>query len=671
MASSSAAGGARGVGAASDVDAAILRATLTEAAFSSGRAKRMVLPWEEGGLELIFGESTLDTMLSVVPSRVEYPTPDVPAEPVESQARVAKRARLFDPDRPCFADVIRFNMKVSDQDLEDGRWRKGLEKWFVLLTEDPSVSLVGSSVCGLPLVDAFQVLRELFGLKSASTVDKRASSLMRFIKWMHAERPFGRAFPFNTKSIDEYVKHLKEMEAKVGAVDGFFEAVRFAVHVVGVSHVEESHHLFSPWSKGYQGLLQSRKPERVKAAVLKVEQVFFLENFLRDDKMDIQDRYADGCFLFCLYSRSRISDIRQVHSLVWDVVGTGDQITGFIECATRCHKTAKQAAVQGVSMPLVAPINGIADFSWGLVFKEVAESAGLPLDAGRKGPLLPAPDECGGWTQRSVSTVEAGEWLRALLEKGSMLSSGVSGHSLKHTTLDWCGKFGLEDVHQTLLGHHSLKKATMYAYMRDKLASPLREYERMLNAVKHSLFLPDSTRSGLFPAGEASEHSGPAPFGLFGAAGQSADGSLEGSPGLVDLEVGAGPIEEGGVGEEQSDAEEGSSSSSSSSSSSESSEDDWVGGLDAMTKVHVPLTSLPAITLEHWQHQRTRTIHTCAVGTSSGLFMCGRKQTSDFRLIDVSSFYDVRLCEVCRKSKPLKDSGSVVAALEQAQRGSE
>ena len=66
--------------------------------------------------------------------------------------------------------------------------------------------------------------------------------------------------------------------------------------------------------------------------------------------------------------------------------------------------------------------------------------------------------------------------------------------------LDWCGKYGLSDKDQTLLGHHALKGESMYSYMRDKLASPLRAYEQMLQSVRHALFLPDSTRSGMFSA---------------------------------------------------------------------------------------------------------------------------------------------------------------------------
>ena len=149
-------------------------------------------------------------------------------------------------------------------------------------------------------------------------------------------------------------------------------------------------------------------------------------------------------------------------------------------------------------MPLVAPVNGVTENAWRPRFVAVAQAAGLPLASERQGPLLPAPRDSGEWGERAVTSDKAGNWLRALLSRGHKCTDGVTGHSLKSTTLDWCGKYGLQELEQTLLGHHALKGATMYAYMRDKLAAPLRSYEGMLGSIRKGLFLPDATRSGLF-----------------------------------------------------------------------------------------------------------------------------------------------------------------------------
>ena len=292
-------------------------------------------------------------------------------------------------------------------------------------------------------------LRELFGRKSHSTVDKRGSSLLKYIKFMQERHPHRPAFPLSTFCTDLYIRHLRATNAKASQVSSFVEAVRFAVHVVGLSADDSNAgKLFSPWALGFQGMLTAGKDERSPSLVLTVKQVECLEESLWDESLGLVDRYASGVFLFCLYSRSRISGIRQV--------------------------------------------------PWGLQFVKLSEQVGLPFSSRDKGPLLPAPAQVGGWSGRAVSSAEAGRWLRALLSRCNACGDGVSGHSLKSTTLDWCGKYGMSDKDQTLLGHHALKGESMYSYMRDKLAAPLRAYEQMLLSIRHALFLPDSTRSGMF-----------------------------------------------------------------------------------------------------------------------------------------------------------------------------
>ena len=86
------------------------------------------------------------------------------------------------------------------------------------------------------------------------------------------------------------------------------ESLRFAVHVVGLSAADDSNKLFSPWATGFQGLLQASKAERSPSLVLTVLQVLFLEETLWDESLELIDRYAAGVFLFCLFSRTRISD---------------------------------------------------------------------------------------------------------------------------------------------------------------------------------------------------------------------------------------------------------------------------------------------------------------------------------------------------------------------------
>ncbi|CAE7296178.1 car, partial [Symbiodinium sp. CCMP2592] len=536
-------------------------------------------------------------------------------------------------------------VKASDAELEAAAWQRSLEKWHFMLTLDSSVSLVGASLAGLGPVEGMQALRELFGRKKEATVKKRASSLLRYVKYLQEHRPFSSPFPFTTETADEYIRHLRNCKVKAGTIDSFTEAVRFAIHVVGIGCAGDPSKLFSPWSVGLRGLMQTQKPERVPALVLTVEQVDYLECCLDDTELDIQDRYACGAFLFCAYSRSRISDIKRVLHFFIDTVMEGTEIYGYLECATRDHKTSHQASVQGMSMPLVAPVCGVRSEPWGPKFVAIAASAGLPLDSDKDGPLLPAPLEGGGWGKRSVTTDEAGGWLRSLLSKGNKCSDGVTGHSLKATTLDWCGKFGISEPAQVLLGHHALKGSAMYAYMRDKLAAPLREYEGMLRAIRRSLFLPDATRSGLFkphpeaepapkvdglcgePSSDKSWQAVENPFldqgdnrSAFEASGNEEDHyrAVAETP-----EEAAGSVLEdifNPVGEPAADAT-GAEDSSSSSSSSDSEDSEAPAGADWV---------------DAFKNDRTMTIHSVAVGSSGEVFTCGRKRTQDYSKITQS-----------------------------------
>ena len=476
-----------------------LSQAINQAVFSFSEASMPKLPWEEAGLSAIFGQDPLTLVWGDSPDKVPLPIPVAPDAPLEVRAQAVKKARVFEAERPCFVRCINFRNQATDDELEKGKWQKALERWYVLVTQDPTVSLVGASIVGLDMSDGMLSLRELFGKKSHSTVDKRGSALLKYLKYMHENHPHRPAFPLSTQCTDLYIKHLKVAKAKASQVSSFTEAVRFAVHVVGMSaDASSSGQLFSPWALGYQGLLTVNKDERQPSLVLTVRQVECLEESLWDEGLGLVDRYASGAFLFCLFSRSRISDVRKVHGFVVDVVVEGDSARGFLECGTRSHKTALQTKAVGVSMPLVAPINGVRSVPWGLQFLKISDEVGLPFRTRERGPLLPAPAQAGGWTSRAVSSTEAGSWLRALLSRVNACGDGVTGHSLKSTTLDWAGKYGLSDRDQTLLGHHALKGESMYSYMRDKLASPLRAYEQMLQSVRHSLFWPDSTRSGMF-----------------------------------------------------------------------------------------------------------------------------------------------------------------------------
>ena len=173
-----------GAGDGPQPDLQYLAQTINQAVFS-GEASVPKLRWEEDGLSLIFGQDPLEVVWGYNPDKVPFPIPAAPDAPLEVKAQALKKARVFDKEQPCFVKCVNFRNQATDEELEKGGWQKALEKWCVLLTQDPSVSLVVASIVGLDMTEGMLSLRELFGKKSHSTVDKRGSSLLKYLKYMH------------------------------------------------------------------------------------------------------------------------------------------------------------------------------------------------------------------------------------------------------------------------------------------------------------------------------------------------------------------------------------------------------------------------------------------------------------------------------------------------------
>jgi integrase len=254
-----------------------------------------------------------------------------------------------------------------------------------------------------------------------------------------------------------------------GTLSGFIEAVNFATFVLGLPARDLGKPLVSAFTKGIRDKAATRRPERKLARPLKVSEVMHLEEMLGNDKVDLQDRYAAGAFLFAIYARCRWSDLKRVQDFDLDVALSIGKLVGFLGFSTFSHKTASQVAKHGLPMPLVAPIWGLCSPPWAMTWKRVAEAVKLGFAEHSKGPLLPAPGKDGGWTGRSVTSDEASKWLGELLKLCSSELEKVSSHSLKATTLSWMAKAGSDEHHRTILGHHSTGKKSLEIYSRDFL----------------------------------------------------------------------------------------------------------------------------------------------------------------------------------------------------------
>ena len=193
------------------------------------------------------------------------------------------------------------------------------------------------------------------------------------------------------------------------------------------------------------------------------------------------DRFAAGCFLFALFSRSRWSDLKCVYGYTADILEVEGKISGYLEYKTRSHKAAGLVQKQGLSMPLVAPVWGVGKTPWVLEFVKVSKLAERRLDTLHNVPLLPAPTQEGGWTNRSTSTQGAKKWRLSVLSRALNEDPEMPTiHCLKSTALSWAGKAGLSAETRQILGHHSTGKHSHEIYNRDLLAEPIRQLELIL-----------------------------------------------------------------------------------------------------------------------------------------------------------------------------------------------
>ena len=452
-----------------------LHAAIGEAAMISGEhGSGLKLPWESGGFALIFGaQKTVDFEVPEVPFPVV--APGASQDTAEKLTHPAKRQKLEPCGAENFRRVINFKQAFDDETLDQNKWARALEKWYTILGENWASSLIGFKISKLPAEEGVKRIRELFGKKSVATVDRRANSLLGYISWGHKAHPGVDIFPLCTWMLDEHLEWLQHNKTKISAMHSFRESINFCHFVVGVEVSATCKSLWSPWAKGLLGMRDLERSERKQSAVLTVGQVAFLELLLDDDSVELMDRYAAGVMLFAVYSRSRCSDLKVVEGFILDTANVGGNQIGFIECKTRSHKSSRQVAQQGLAMPLIAPIMGVRNVSWGLKFIEVAKAVGLGLEGRAKGPLLPAPTEAGEWSKRAVTSGEMSRWLQVLL-KDEGNSAEVSSHSLKSTSLSWCSKFGMSRHPRLQLGHHSTGDGTLNTYGRDFLAPALREY---------------------------------------------------------------------------------------------------------------------------------------------------------------------------------------------------
>ncbi|CAE7619130.1 unnamed protein product [Symbiodinium sp. CCMP2592] len=536
-----------------------------------------------------------------------------------------------------------------------------LRRWLCVLSHSPGASRLGVLIWAKGESDPLGVVAQALAGKATSTLLKRARFSARFICW--ADKHHVKAFPV---SLDFLVSFLKPLaaEARNSAIREAMETVNFLEHVLGIE-VEQGIS-DNPWVKGALRGANIRTCDPRRSRVLKVEEVLLLEGALIEGALDKVDRYATGVFLFQLYSRARVSDLRNISKLELDLDGD----TGFIEVRTYEHKNCRLSSGPGAVLILVAPYHGLHQKPWGAAWAEAAKAVGFDFEKGHRGPLLPRLACDYSWSGDAIDANETTTWIRALLSRLQAAEEDLtfSSHGLKATPLSWTSKAGYSERTQLVLGHHSLGPSgkTQEAYAREVQAQPLRDLAECLGAIRQGVFHPDRTKSGMIAGGATIRESrfSLAPLGRANLS--PSHESFECAP-EVELaeDGGVEPPDDQDLGEQEDVHEASSSESESSGESEEETHYESFGAGEAQN-------AIPSVNmgpdLDIFQNPKTKSLHSRAKG-STGKLICGRS-LDNMKPFSGKVFSSRWLCKQCTAGRPLRDAGAMASFIAKKQ-GSE
>ena len=339
---------------------------------------------------------------------------------------------------------------------------------------------------------AGETLKASFGVKSPQTLLKRASSLRRYFKWhatlrLDAERAVVSPLPLSEPDVWDFFKWLKTGRQSTGRgytnQAAFLETVRFSKFCLDMHETDGI--LQSRRLLGFAAIERLQKGPTKQAPPLELAHLQRLHDILETASC-LTDRLGAAVMLVCIYGRARWSDLRYIHH-----VAIEEGRNGFLTLFTTEHKTSAVGARREQYLPLVIPWLGVTHHEWVKTFLDVYLQAGLNIHRVPLGPLLPAPKQGGGFGIRPLSTPEAAEWLRLLLQ-GTPDSASFRAHSMKTTLLVWSAKAGLDKEVRAVLGHHSTAlQGSDVVYGRHLQTRALRKLCMLLHRVRIGLGLEE------------------------------------------------------------------------------------------------------------------------------------------------------------------------------------
>ena len=466
--------------------------TMLAHAFASNMnvAATLPLPWETGTMRDIFSDSVLPAFAPTIFDTTNLSQPDVARQSLPSDVLFADNS---DAVRPAYMSAVR---SLKDLDFVEGKKAQltlATSKWLEILSIDWRCSSVGEQAASDMQADpsgdlAEQSLRAVFGVKSPSTLLKRAASLRQYVVWFQKEccasDTYVSPFPLTEHDVWRYFLHLREVrkESKKGftVCSTFLETLRFCKYVIGMYWIDAI--LASKRLLGFAAVERQEKGPLCQAPSLEVEHLLKLHEILERGDNDV-DRIGAGAFLCAIYARARWSDLRFVHHIKYD----GYKRNATLDLYTSEHKTSSVGLRREQFLPLVIPSEGIVQTDWIGVFIDLCHRQGFDWTKVPYGPLLPAPKGNNDWCARPLSTSEAAAWLRKLLE-GCQNVDKIRAHSMKVTLCVWAARAGFSKEHRATLSHHATAlHGSDIVYSRDVQTAAIRKLQMLLKKVRIGL----------------------------------------------------------------------------------------------------------------------------------------------------------------------------------------
>ena len=323
-------------------DANNLRRVIGDAcAATSPTVLSVTMPWELRGINLVLGEEA-----EIVPTPVLGPMPISAREFVVDTPshRVARVEHI----RGSYQEVIDFRLTLDEAEIHECSWQIALEKWYIVFARGREAWPKGYDIDDIIANRGVGGLRPIFGTRSHNTVVKRANSIIRYTHWFIKNRFSVNPFPISNTDLEDYLEALQFEGASPSAANSFIEAIRFCDKVLNIQGLSDTK---SPKGLNLSELANSNRREKRQARTLTVQEVKSLESFMADEKNVMIDRFACGCFLFALFSRSRWSDLRCVYGFASDIIEIDGKIAGYLEYKTRSHNSETGSETRAIHAP--------------------------------------------------------------------------------------------------------------------------------------------------------------------------------------------------------------------------------------------------------------------------------------------------------------------------------